>query len=127
MGQGTAVMLFVYLSLIVSCFIIAFLLLYLVRQAKQKRKIKPVWFEFKRKIWMTLGLGIFFFIVYCSAVLLLSYGLSFDAKQKLLSLAHQSPADWIYAGLWLFACTTLCIYLVRMCIKFCYLMIGKDF
>lgn len=80
---------------------------------------------FKAKMWMTFGLGIIFFSLYGIIVVLSPIFLSEDSALYLFFKAYQSPLPFIYAGLFLFACFSLSIYLVRMLIKYIYITRGK--
>jgi hypothetical protein len=94
---------------------------------KRQQKVFSIWFEFKRKIWMTLSLGSFFLFCYFGCVFLMTYLSTNERNMQLFSMAYQSPTLWIYGGLCLFTCLSLCIYLVRMFIKYYFLTKKKDF
>lgn len=101
----------------------------LVRYASQY--LNPGWSfqvlfrDFKRKIWMTLGLGSTFLAFYLIGVGLSAYFIK-QSNTNLIALAYQRPISYIYGGLWLFICLSLSIYLVRMILKYIYLTRGKD-
>jgi hypothetical protein len=80
---------------------------------------------FKAKMWMTIGLGSFFFSFYLIMVLIGSYYFKQTVGQLLFYSAYQSPIYFIYFGLLIFACFSLIIYLVRMLIKYLFLTRGK--
>jgi hypothetical protein len=111
---------------ILSCGIAAVgLCLYALRRLGTGRPLQIMLRDFKRKIWMTIGLGGFFFSLYFIA---LSQGASLfkDLGREFFIQAAQNPLAFIYGGLWVFAMLSLSIYLVRIFIKYLYLAKGKD-
>jgi predicted branched-subunit amino acid permease len=89
-----------------------------------KISLRPAFRGFKEKIWMTIGLGIVFFGFYFGIVLLSSKFSTPETRQDFFRLIYSHPIEFIYLGLFIFATITLCIYLVRMLIK--YLFITKS-
>lgn len=81
--------------------------------------------DLNRKMSMTLSLGILFFCVYFLAVHFSKY-LVQEWKLDIFVLIYENPILFIYGGLWVFACSSLSIYLVRLFIKYFYLTRGKD-
>lgn len=79
-----------------------------------------LFYEFDKKIWMTLGLGILFFGFYFFFVMILSNTLSSESFQKIFSLFYQYKVESIYIGLFTFSFITLTIYLARIFIKYLY-------
>ncbi len=117
------------LTVILSCFLLIglsltawkkFLILY-QRPGSLKNLLKG----FKAKMWMTFGLGIVFFSLYLIVILVGSFYLKEETGQWLFLSAYHSPVYFIYAGLLIFACFSLTIYLVRMLIKYLFLTRGK--
>ncbi len=82
--------------------------------------LPKLFYEFDKKIWMTLGLGIIFFGSYFGLITLLSWLLSSDNAHKMLSFLYRHKVESIYVGLFTFAFLTLSIYLARLLIKFLY-------
>lgn len=81
--------------------------------------------DFNRKIWMTISLGAIFSFVYLGVVGLSVY-LANEWGTDLFFLIYHHQVEFIYGGLFLFACATLSIYLARMVVKYFYLTRGKD-
>ena len=107
-------------------FVLFFLfILYIFHRFSQGWSFQALFKDFNRKIWMTLCLGCLFFIFYLLIVGLSAYFVQQEGT-NLLFLAYHHPVELVYAGLWLFACLSLCIYLARMVIKYFYLTRGKD-
>lgn len=75
---------------------------------------------FREKIWMTLGLGIFFFGLYISLVLFARILLSNQVKAQLFEMIYKAPLKFVQLGFFIFIGISLCIYLVRMLIKYLY-------
>lgn len=82
--------------------------------------------DFKRKMIMTIGLGIVFFSFYGILVLFLAYWLNRENGLNLFFLAYQQPLAFLYGGLFIFILFSLLIYLMRMVIKYIYLSRFKD-
>lgn len=95
-------------------------------QFKKLQGLTPLWLGFKRKMWMTIGLGSFFLFCYFLFILAVNYLMTKKTSAYFFFLIYQSPTLWIYRGLWVFACLSLCIYLIRMFIKSYFLLKGKD-
>lgn len=82
----------------------------------KKVNLASLFLNFKQKIWMTVGLGIFFTGFYG---LLLYYGsikLDSKAKQALFSDVYQNPLYYVYLGLFIFVSISIMIYLLRLII-----------
>lgn len=76
-----------------------------------------LFFEFDKKIWMTLGLGLFFFGLYFFII----SSFSTNIKMKpIFNWFYKYPLEAIYVGLGIFALTTACIYAIRLIIKHLY-------
>jgi hypothetical protein len=88
---------------------------------KQKKySPRPLFKNFREKMWMTIGLGILFFSFYLLIVLFSSSLISPQIGLNLFFLFYSHPTEFIYLGLFIFACMSLSIYLVRMLIKYLY-------
>lgn len=95
------------------------------RYLKDLVKIKrPFWkhlcIGFRKKIWMTIGVGCVFFPAY---VLLIYLGRTFlnqDSWSKLFALAYQNPIYFIYGGLFTVTFISLFIYFIRRVIIYIY-------
>ncbi len=115
----------IYLILILGLIAVCALACYTFQHLKRGWSFKLLFKDFNRKIWMTLCLGSLFFGLY-----LLTVGIGIYAARQwgtdLFFLAYRHPVEFLYGGLWLFACASLSIYLVRMLIKYFYLTRGKD-
>jgi hypothetical protein len=116
---------FIYLFLIVGLIAVCLLALYAFKHLSRGWSLRTLFKDFNRKMWMTICLGSLFFGLY-----LLIVGIGIYAVRQwgsdLLFLAYHHAVEFIYGGLWLFACISLSIYLVRMFIKYFYLTHGKD-
>jgi hypothetical protein len=93
----------------------------------RKNVFRPLYREFKRKIWMTCSLGLIFFFLYFFIVWIGAYFAEQTEKSSLFFLFYEHPIEWIYIGLSIFACFSLMIYFVRMLVKYVYTLYGKDF
>lgn len=69
------------------------------------------------KLWMTAGLGIFFFGFYVLAVMICGYWIDAEMRQRLFNLALRHPTKFIYAGMGLFASISLGVLVIRSAIK----------
>jgi hypothetical protein len=69
---------------------------------------------FDKKMWMTIGLGLFFFGSYITMVFLVSWMTNFP---NIFLYFYNYPSEAIYIGLATFAFVTLTIYLIRLVIK----------
>jgi hypothetical protein len=90
------------------------------RLAAKEEALRLMVKDFRQKMWMTIGLGLFFFGFY----FLLLWSFKFIDKsfwQNLFMQAYHSPILFIYAGLFIFAFISLSIYLVRMFIKYLFM------
>lgn len=75
-----------------------------------------LFFEFDKKMWMTLGLGLVFFGFYVVLVTFWAWLFS-NNSYKILTLLYQYKTEAIYVALFLFASISFSIYLVRLLIK----------
>ena len=69
------------------------------------------------KLWMTACLGTFFAVLYLTVVLLASWILEGDMRQRLFNFVYRHPTDFIYGGLAVFSAISLGILAVRSVIK----------
>ncbi len=91
----------------------------------KKYHIRPLFRDFKEKMWMTVGLGCLFFGLYLILVLSGSALINSEIGLSLFILSYNNPIEFIYLGLFTFAALSLCIYLVRMMIKYLYITRSK--
>ncbi len=75
-----------------------------------------IFHNFKEKMGMTLGLGCIFFGLYALVVGSMSSS-AWQLRTYFFSLVHRNPLMFIYLGLGLFSCLSICVYLVRLLIK----------
>lgn len=115
----------IYLILLLAFLVFCLLAIYAFKRLSRGWSLKVLFKDFNRKIWMTICLGIAFFGLYLLIVSLSVYFIR-PLGTDLLFLVYHNPVKFIYLGLWLFACFSLSIYLVRMVIKYFYLTRGKD-
>lgn len=86
---------------------------------KKKISVLSILFkEFRQKMWMTIGLGILFFGIYFMAIWIGSQLINSQMNTNFFMLMYRNPVYFIYLGLFLFACVSTSIYLVRMVIKY---------
>jgi hypothetical protein len=116
---------FIYVSLILGFIFVLLLVAYTFEYLGKSWTLKLLFKDFKRKMWMTVSLGGLFFCLYFVVVSLGAYFFNHWGTD-LFSILYQHPVEFVYGGLWLFACFSLSIYLVRMMIKYIYLTKGKD-
>lgn len=91
----------------------------------KKYRIRPLFRDFKEKMWMTVGLGCLFFGLYLFLVLSGSALINSEIGLSLFTLSYKNPIEFIYLGLFTFAALSLSIYLVRMMIKYLYITRSK--
>jgi hypothetical protein len=92
----------------------------------RKISLKSLSRDFGQKMWITLGLGSFFFSLYFVTVFICSEILTPEIGASLFFSAYKNPVEYIYMALFLFAFFSLLIYLLRMCIKHLYLTRSKE-
>lgn len=83
-----------------------------------------LFFEFDKKMWMTLGLGFSFLALYLFFVCSLSC-LSNQYATRIFTFIQTNPTLSIYIGLFIFATLSLSIYLMRILIKYLYRIRNK--
>lgn len=86
---------------------------------KKRYSIKSIFHEFEKKIWMVAGIGPLFFGLYFLMVYLATFTET-ATRLDFFFLLYKHPVEFIYLGLFIFACTTLSIYCVRLIIKYVY-------
>ncbi len=91
-----------------------------LKQITHSYSLQKVFLNFGQKMWMTFGLGLFFFGLYFALVFVMAHSFDLDTRLNIFFLAYQSPTLFIYAGLTIFACGSLSIYGVRLIIKHLY-------
>lgn len=101
------------------------LALYAFKKLGRGWSFKALFKDFKRKMWMTVSLGILFFSLYFVTAAIGSR-LIRQWGTDIFFMVYKNPVPFIYGGLWLFVFLSLSIYLVRMFIKYFYLTRGKD-
>lgn len=107
---------------ILTFFLIAFIFYCLTNRLLLKRRpIKSLFWDFKAKMWMTLGLGAFFFGLYLLFVWIGSHLMDQNLGLTLFFKVYESPISYVYLGLFIFICFSLFIYLARMFIKYIFL------
>ncbi|MBA3604257.1 MAG: hypothetical protein H0W50_11630 [Parachlamydiaceae bacterium] len=79
--------------------------------------IRKIFDGLKAKIWMTAGVGIFFFIFYATIVLIGTNYINSEIRIKIFYLMRKDPILFVYLGLVLFVTTSLSILVVRSIIK----------
>ena len=82
--------------------------------------------DFGQKMWMTIGLGIFFFGLYLLIVSLSSRMLNSEVRLNFFFYVYKHPTDFIYLGLLAFATLSTVIYICRLAIKYFYNNRSKD-
>ena len=111
-----------FLSMIL---VILFLGCYTFYRLKGAWTYKTLFRDFKRKMCMTIGLGLTFSCVYILIVALCML-LTHQWKAELISFISLHRVECIYAALGLFILMSLSVYLARMIVKYLYLTRGKD-
>jgi len=86
---------------------------------KKKYSIDSIFHDFDKKIWMVAGIGPLFFGLYFLLVYLATFTES-TTRLNFLLLIYRQPVEFVYLGLFIFACTTLSIYGARLLIKYVY-------
>lgn len=114
------------IALIILAFIsFLFFILYTSRRLGKGWSLRFLLKDFNRKMWITLGLGLFFFSLY-TLVVMIGAPLIREWGTDFFFLVYKNPVWFIYGGMGLFALLSVTIYLGRMAIKYFYLTYGKD-
>jgi len=97
--------------------LLVFASLYLMKLLMNKPwGFRALFVNFKQKIWMTAGLGLFFCGLYLTLLMLCSKVSSTTKGQIFLSMQNE-PTRFIYLGLLIFLSVSVTICLIRSCIK----------
>lgn len=75
---------------------------------------------FRQKIWMTVGLGVFFFGCYTLTLFLSSFWITPETRFRIFTLLHEHVVAFIYLGLGFFSAISLSIYAIRLLIIYLY-------
>lgn len=105
------------LILILGCLGLSCALLLAQCFMKRPPSIRALFIDLKPKLWMTAGVGIFFFSLYGCLVILFSFFIDQEMRQSLFSMALRHPNYFIYGGLTIFVTISLSILMVRSIIK----------
>jgi len=103
-----------FLFLLVGLFLYLLVMQYSGRVMKKEVSLRLLFKGFRQKMWMTVGLGLIFFGIYFSAVYVGSFFINPEMRLSLFFFVYRHPVACIYLGLFIFACTTTCIYLARI-------------
>lgn len=87
---------------------------------KKKVLIHSIFKEFGQKMWMTTGLGVVFCCLYLITAILGSFFNDPKSRLDLFFLVYEHPVVFVYIGLFIFACFSIGVYLVRIFIKHLY-------
>lgn len=85
-----------------------------------KFSLRSLLLNFEQKMWMTAGLGLFFFSLYIGVVFFGSMTIDSNSRLNIFFLLYKHPTQFIYLGLFIFAFASLLSLFVRMVIKFFY-------
>lgn len=109
------------LCILLLCWVTVFSTRHFLKIMKnQSFSIRPLFYDFRQKMWMTIGLGLVFFGLYVVVILFGSYKMDPELRRKIFLLVYQNPTFFIYFGLFTFASISLTIYLARVFIKYLY-------
>ncbi len=113
------------LTITFGIIIIGLILLYAFTQITElithkKVRLRSLFINFKQKMWMTAGLGIFFAGLYGFLLYYGSIKLDGKAKQALFHNVYQNPVHYIYLGLFIFVSISIIIYILRLIIIYFY-------
>ncbi len=73
---------------------------------------RSLFYNFKQKMWMTIGIGLTFFFLYLLLLFLSSNLL--DERLNFFLQVYQNPRTYVYIGLSIFITISISIYFVRM-------------
>ena len=85
-----------------------------------------LFFGFKAKMWMTFGLGLYFFALYIFVIWLASQFIDIKTGVDLLFIVYENPLVFIQIALLLVSCFPLFIYFIRMIIKYLFITRSKN-
>jgi hypothetical protein len=98
-----------------------YLALKLAEKAMNRRvNVGVILRDFKKKMWMTVGLGALFFGSYLLLVFIASLLINSKTRLDIFFFLHEHAIASIYLGLLIFATISVSIYLVRLWIKYLY-------
>lgn len=115
----------VYTCLIIISFLMIGLCLFALalciaeKILKKNFSINSILHDYEKKMWMIAGLGPLFFGLYFLIIYLVSFTQT-ETRLDFLFLLYEHPIEFIYFGLFFFACTTIGIYCARLIIKYIY-------
>lgn len=95
-------------------------LLFAKRTMRKKVSVRSLFRDFHQKMYMTAGLGIFFFSLYFFLVWMASLWIDPKKRLEYFTLVMQHPVEFIYLGLATFATLSVAIYMIRVVIKYRY-------
>ncbi|HRD56020.1 MAG TPA: hypothetical protein PLC42_06445 [Parachlamydiaceae bacterium] len=115
--MSTPVALFITFSVIIIGLVLLKSAILLTELITHKRvSFSSLFFNFKQKMWMTIGLGILFFNLYLFLLYMGAFSLTAQDKLSFFFDAYQNPATYAYRGLFFFVVVSVSIYLARMVI-----------
>jgi hypothetical protein len=79
--------------------------------------VRKIFDGLKPKLWMTAGVGFFFFIFYLAVVLIGTNLMNSEMRLKLFDSMRNNPILFVYLGLFLFVMISISILGVRSIIK----------
>lgn len=79
-----------------------------------------LFYEFDKKMWMTVGLGSIFFGFYLLSITLFSWVVNTQQMQTIFAFIYTHTVESVYLALFIFGFTTTSIYLARLLIKYLY-------
>jgi hypothetical protein len=86
---------------------------------KKKVPLNSIFHDFGKKMWMAAGIGPLFFGLYFLVIYLATFTET-TTRLDFFFLLYKYPVEFIYLGLFIFACTTVGIYCARIIIKYVY-------
>ncbi len=95
-------------------------MLFAKRTMRKKVSVRSLFKDFHQKMYMTAGLGGFFFSLYFFLVWIAALWIDPKTRLEYFSLVLQHPVEFIYLGLTTFATLSITIYMIRMVIKYRY-------
>lgn len=111
----------IFLAILTMGFGLFYLALRLAEKVMRRRVTVGIIFkDLKKKMWMTVGLGITFFGAYLLIVCIASSMINSKTRLDLFLILHKHAISFIYLGLLVFALVSVSIYMVRLWIKYLY-------
>ena len=125
--MDTAQALVVFFLMLVAGWILFLVAMYVARRLTKKNiSVRSLFIGFRKKMWMTVGLGLIFTAVYLSIGMLGRLAFNSEWRLNLFHSVYKNPTAFIYFGLFIFACITTGIYLARMLIIHLYNTRNRD-